>query len=192
MAEAEAEAEAGVGRGKVEVVDLGVGAEGTADEFGAAAEEGVFGEAVVELATGFAAAFGFVDGPLRQCVGEAAVAAGLDRGREAYELAPGVVDVAAPALAEERFADGVADAAEADGVAAAVARGHLLEGGVGEAALALVQGFGLLGLLFVQLQGGLSVGGFLLFEPAAEEWLEQRLVELVVELLAAGFFQDWV
>lgn len=151
---AEAEAEAAVRRRQIEVVDLGVGAEGAADEFGAALQEGVFSEAVVELAAGFAAAFGFGDGSLRQCVGEAAVAAGLDRGREASDLASGVVDVAAPALAEEGFADGVADAAEADGVAAAVARGHLLEGGVGEAAFALVQGSGLLGLLFVQLQGG--------------------------------------
>ncbi len=79
-----------------------------------------------------------------------------------------MVDVSAPSLAEEGFADGVADASEADGVCVAGAGCHLLEGRVGEAAFAFVQGSCARGLVFVQFQSYFFVLGFLVIVAPAK------------------------
>ena len=145
------EAEGGGVGGEVEGVEFGVGAEGAADEGNLGFEEGFVCETGFEFSPERSATavlfYGAVDKTLRHVAG----AAVLEHRGEALDLAVFVVDVLAPALAEERFVDGMSKAAETDDMAVCGACGHLLERSVGKAAFALVQCFKLFSLLFVQL-----------------------------------------
>lgn len=97
-----------------------------------------------------------------------------------------MVDVEAPGLAVEGFGDSVLDAGETDFVGAGGAGRHLLEGGVGEAALAFVEGVGLFGFLLVEEGGELGVDGFLSLVPLFEEWVQDCGAELQIQLFVSG------
>lgn len=169
------EAESGGVGWEVEGVEFGVGAEGAADEGDLGFEEGFVSEAGFEFAPeGSAIAFlfhGAADETLRHVAG----AAFFGHGCEASDLSSFVVDVLAPALAEERFVDGVSQASKTNDVATCGACSHLLECGVGKAAFALVQCFEFFGLLLVQVRCHLQILLFLLLSPDAEQRLQHSL-----------------
>lgn len=163
---------------QVEGVDFGVGAEGAADEGDLGFQEGFVGEAGFQFAPeGSAIAFlshGAADDTLRHVAG----AAFFGHGCEAFDLASFVVDVLAPALAEERFVDGMVEASKTDDVAVCGACRHLLERGVGKAAFALVQCLVFFSLLLVQIHCHLQILVFLLLSSNAEQRLQHSLREL--------------
>ncbi|KAI4135554.1 MAG: hypothetical protein LQ347_000589, partial [Umbilicaria vellea] len=153
-------------------------AEGAADEGDLGFQKGFVRETGFEFAPeGRATAFlfhGAADETLRHVAG----AAFFRHGCEAFDLASFVVDVLAPALAEERFVDGMLEASKADDVAVRGACSHLLECGVGKAAFALVQCFELLGLLLIQIHCHLQIFVFLLLSSNAEQRLQNSLRKL--------------
>ena len=81
------------------------------------------------------------------------------------DLASGMIDVAAPRLAEQSFVDGVADATKTDCVGACSAGRHLLEGGIRKAAFAFVKSVMISSFLFIDVKGKFRILVFLIFSP---------------------------